>query len=115
MERFASANLAEVVSALTLNSEFAVEEEQRDAWRDQVGILQDTLRGMPGTLFVEYVVPRLGSRIDAVLILGPALIVIEFKMRKEVSVAAAVNQVWDYALDLRRLIRRGTRSITTRP
>src|SRR5688572_15135754 len=99
VERFVEANLAEVVGALTLNSGFAVEEEQRDAWRDQVGILQDALRGLPGTLFFEYVVPRLGSRIDAVLILGPAIVVIEFKMRKEASVAAAVNQVWDYALD----------------
>lgn len=101
VERFVGANLAEVVGTLTLNSEFAVEEEQRDAWRDQVGILQGAMRGIPGTLFFEYVVPRLGSRIDAVLILGPALIVIEFKIRKEVSVSAAVNQVWDYALDLK--------------
>jgi hypothetical protein len=80
LERFVDANLAEVVGALTLNSGFAVERGAARCLASSSRV-QDALRGLPGTLFFEHVVPRLGSRIDAVLILGPAIVVIEFKIR----------------------------------
>lgn len=96
-----NADSAAVLGTLTLGSEFAVEETQRDAWRDEVELLQSVLRGMGGTVFFEYVVPRIGSRIDAVLVFGPAIVVIEFKVGAAVVDRAAENQAWDYALDLK--------------
>jgi hypothetical protein len=86
---------------LTLHSEFAVEEMQRDAWASQISILQQSLSGMPGAIFLEYVVPRIGSRIDAVVILGAAIVVVEFKAGAERFERSDENQVWDYALDLK--------------
>jgi len=59
------------------------------------------LVGGSGTIFLEYVVPRIGSRIDAVVILGGAIVVIEFKVGAEDFERADENQVWDYALDLK--------------
>ena len=44
-----------------------VEPAQRDAWLLQITVLQFALVGIDGTLFLEFVVPRIGSRLDVVL------------------------------------------------
>lgn len=91
----------EVIGALVTNSSFSVEPAQRDAWLLQITILQSALVGVDGTLFLEFVVPRIGSRLDVVLICGPAIFAIEFKVGESDYRRADVNQVWDYALDLK--------------
>ena len=78
-----------------------VEETQRNAWLAQIEILKHSLSGIPGTLLFEYIVPRIGSRIDAVLISGPAIVLIEFKDGLAEYLPAAINQIWDYGLDLK--------------
>jgi hypothetical protein len=50
---------------------------------------------------MEFEVPRLGSRIDAVVIAGPAALLIEFKCGAREFHRADFEQVWDYALDLK--------------
>jgi Uncharacterized conserved protein (DUF2075) len=90
-----------VVGQLVLESEFSIEPEQRDAWQSEVDILKQALAGICGTVFFEYIVPRIGSRIDAVVITGPAVVVIEFKIGARRFERADENQVWDYALDLK--------------
>lgn len=54
-----------------------------------------------GQIFFEFVVPRLGRRIDVVVLIGPVLFVVEFKAGKQEFTRAAREQVWDYALDLK--------------
>lgn len=93
--------MAYVVGELTLRSEFSVDENQRDAWMSEVALLREAIRSFEGAIFLEYVVPRIGSRIDAVLIIGPALIVLEFKVGSNEYKRGDENQVWDYALDLK--------------
>src|SRR5262249_10994370 len=46
-------------------------------------------------------IPRLGSRIDAVLVSGPSIVVIEFKCGERQFRLADYYQTWDYALDLK--------------
>ena len=101
LEEFLLAETRQVIGDLALHSEFAVEETQRDAWTRQVALLQTSLAGVRGTVFFEFVVPRIGSRIDAVVIAGPAILVLEFKVGAKTFERAARNQVWDYALDLK--------------
>jgi len=91
----------DIIGTLTTNGSFTVEPAQRDAWLRQVLILQSALVGVDGTLFLEFVVPRIGSRLDAVLISGPAIFAIEFKVGESNYRRADINQVWDYALDLK--------------
>ena len=91
----------EIIGALVSNSNFSVEPAQRDAWLFQITILQSALVGLDGTLFLEFVVPRIGSRLDVVLISGPVIFAIEFKVGESDYRRADVNQVWDYALDLK--------------
>src|SRR5688572_6260559 len=90
-----------ILGRVVEKSRFDIELAQRNAWLDQIEILKTTLRGVDGTIFLEFVVPRLGSRIDAVLVAGPIVFVMEFKVGADRFVRDDFNQVWDYALDLK--------------
>lgn len=83
------------------NSEFALLPTQTNAWLEQIHILQDQLKGQTGSLFLEFNIPRMGRRIDTVLLIGPAVFVVEFKVGETSFERAAIDQVWDYALDLK--------------
>ena len=98
---FLQADLDAIVGQLTRNSEFAVLPTQRDAWLTQIRLLHDHLAGLIGSFFLEFSIPRMGRRIDAVILTGPVVFVVEFKVDGTVFDAAAVDQVWDYALDLK--------------
>lgn len=75
--------------------------EQRDAWLKQLELLRPALAGLSGSMFLEFTIPRMGRRIDAVIIEGPVLFVVEFKIGADRIDRAAREQVWDYALDLK--------------
>ena len=74
---------------------------QRDAWFEQTALLKDILLDHKGKVYFEFSIPRMGRRIDAVVIIGPAIFVIEFKVGANTYEAADLDQVMDYALDLR--------------
>jgi hypothetical protein len=90
-----------IAGRLTRNSDFAILPTQRDAWLSQISLLQCQLIGLSGTIFMEFSIPRMGRRIDAVLLIGPVVLVVEFKVGDITFDRAAVDQVWDYALDLK--------------
>ena len=90
-----------VLGPLVRNGEFALLPSQKDAWLVQIGFLHSRLGGLRGALFLEFNIPRMGRRIDAVLLIGPVVFVIEFKVGERDFDRAAIDQVWDYALDLK--------------
>jgi hypothetical protein len=90
-----------VLGKLAAASSFDVRTDQRNAWLDQVAILGESLRGLDGRLYLEFDVPRLGSRVDAVLVSGAAVFPIEFKIGQTRHEKADYDQAWDYALDLK--------------
>jgi len=90
-----------VLGKLTANSEGSVEPEQRDAWLRQNEILRSACAGIDGTLFLEFNIPRMGRRIDAVLLTHRMIFVIEFKVGETAHHSDDIEQVWDYALDLK--------------
>jgi len=90
-----------ILGRITANNAFAVDPEQRDAWLMEIEVLKRALAGVEGTIFLEFNVPRIGSRIDAVLISGPTIFAIEFKVGETNFKRDDINQVWDYALDLK--------------
>ncbi len=96
---FVSHDCAVVLGKLARAHSFTLDEQQRDAWDEEVRVLKDALNGVPGTLYLEFDVPRLGSRIDAVLVSGAAIFPIEFKCGEREYHLADYNQAWDYALD----------------
>ncbi len=98
---FIAATNEAILGTLTAKSVFAVDPSQRDAWVGEIAILKTALADIDGTVFLEFDVPRIGSRIDAVLIAGPAVFVIEFKVGERHVNTHDFNQAWDYALDLK--------------
>ena len=90
-----------VFAELVSRSEFSLLTTQKDAWLAQIAFFRDTLPGLEGTLYLEFTIPRMGRRIDAVLLVNPVVFVIEFKVGETGFDRTAVDQVWDYALDLK--------------
>ncbi|MEG1861611.1 MAG: DUF2075 domain-containing protein [Bacteroidaceae bacterium] len=74
---------------------------QKQAWGEQITILKKHLSGFNGDIFFEYSIPRMGKRIDAVLLIDGIVLVVEFKVGAKEFISADINQVWDYALDLK--------------
>lgn len=101
IESFLSAPDATILGELTKSSEFAVEPTQRDAWLAQIAILKSTLTGFEGHVYFEYSIPRMGRRIDVVLLIGPVIFVLEFKVGEGAFTSSALDQVCDYCLDLK--------------
>src|SRR5262249_12954168 len=52
-------------------------------------------------LFLEFAIPRMGKRADAVIVENGNIFVIEYKVGAEAYNAHALDQVLDYALDLK--------------
>jgi hypothetical protein len=98
---FCSASDDEVLGRLTSHSTFGVDPEQIAAWLAQLPILREALESLSGHVILEFEIPRMGARADVVLLLGPAVVVIEFKVGESAFDGAAIEQVWDYALDLK--------------
>ena len=103
VEDFLDRSSDEILGLLTRNSAFSIEATQRDAWLEQIRLLRVSLEGYRGRgkVYFEYAVPRLGKRIDVVLLLDHVIFIIEFKVGENEFTASATDQVWDYALDLK--------------
>ncbi|HPG01143.1 MAG TPA: DUF2075 domain-containing protein [Kiritimatiellia bacterium] len=89
------------IGKLAQASEFPVETTQRDAWLGQIQILMPILGKYEGSIYFEYSIPRMGERIDVVLLIDAVIFVLEFKVGEKDFTAHAVDQVCDYALDLK--------------
>ena len=76
----------------------------REAWWAEISILKRVLatyQNEDGQIIFEYDIPRLGKRIDAVLLLRGIVFCLEFKVGETKILEADVDQVLDYALDLK--------------
>src|SRR5262245_5255317 len=90
-----------MVRNLAFANPLSTTHEQIASWQEQVAILQPVLRNLVGRIYFEFDIPRMGRRIDVVVIGGAVVFVIEFKVGARTFDRAAINQVWDYALDLK--------------
>ena len=76
----------------------------REAWKGEISIMKEVLSeftGKDGIIVFEYDIPRLGKRIDVVLLLEGIIFCVEFKVGESRILEADVDQVLDYALDLK--------------
>jgi DUF2075 family protein len=76
----------------------------REAWKGEIEILQNALipwKDAGGDIIFEYDIPRLGKRLDVVLLLQGIIFCLEFKVGETKINECDVDQVLDYALDLK--------------
>lgn len=78
--------------------------EQKFAWAEEIDLLKQVLQPWKNEyaeIIFEYSIPRLGKRIDVVLLLRGIVFAIEFKAGQNTYLQADMEQVMDYALDLK--------------
>ena len=76
------------------------EKQQSNAWKKQIEILKKTLIDFNGQIYFEFIIPRMGKRVDNVLIIDNCIFVLEFKIGSESYDNQAKEQVYNYGLDL---------------
>jgi len=90
-----------ILGVLTTQHHHALEGQQRFAWIEQLHVLGHALQSVQGALFLECYIPRMGKRADAVFVTMHAVFVLEFKVGASEHHRAGLDQVEDYALDLK--------------
>ena len=76
----------------------------REAWKSEIDIMRNLLNGLNdenAQIIFEYDIPRLGKRIDVVLLYRGIIFCVEFKVGESKILEADIDQVLDYALDLK--------------
>jgi hypothetical protein len=104
-----------ILGILTARHHHSLEGPQRWAWQEQLKLLKRSLHNHPaGHLFLEFYIPRMGKRADTLLVIGGIIFVVEFKIGAREHSASALDQVEDYALDLKNF-HEGTHSLPVVP
>lgn len=75
---------------------------QKNTWENEIQILKKQLQDFSeGRILIEYSIPRMGKRVDAVFLYKNIVFLFEFKCGDTVYRQSTYDQVYDYALDLR--------------
>lgn len=91
-----------ILGQLSLNhSNRTLEDLQKNAWLEQIKILKNELKGLRGQVYFEFAIPRMGKRVDNIIIIENIVYVIEFKVGARKYEKHAIEQVIDYTLDLK--------------
>lgn len=104
IKAFLRQNEDEIMGLLSRNDEYDTMATQKKAWMDEIRLLKSTLLPYAeedGWVVFEYTIPRLGKRIDVVVLLRERVFILEFKAGEVAFNRQDVDQVMDYALDLK--------------
>lgn len=92
----------EILGNLSLDNSFDLNSEQKNAWVSEISIMKGVLSSYAeGHILFEYSIPRLGKRVDVIVLLHGIIFVLEFKVGENGFPRNNIEQVWDYALDLK--------------
>ncbi len=101
-ELFAALSQRQLLGELASNTQFAAELAQIEAWKFIIRHLQEVTAALPAShVFLEFAIPRMGRRADAMIVAGPLILVLEYKVGERDFPRHAVEQVHGYALDLK--------------
>jgi len=101
IETFLISSPNEIIGEITSANQFDAQRTQNKSWGLQIPILKEALKQYTGTILFEFSIPRMGKRIDALVIIENVVFVIEFKVGETKFHQHNIEQVWDYALDLK--------------
>ena len=91
-----------ILGELTRHHQFPLEDLQRNAWISQIQILKSSILTLPGChLAFEYSIPRMGKRVDVILLYQGIVFALEFKVGEKTYPNSALEQSLDYAIDLK--------------
>lgn len=90
-----------VLAQLVRGSAFPVMQTQRDAWLAQLPLLRNALNDRSGKIYLEFAIPRMGHRVDAIILIHGLVLVVEFKIGAKEHSSGDFDQAYDYAMDLK--------------
>lgn len=101
--RFLTQKSEYILGCMDSVNEFDLTIEQRGAWLEEIEIMKAVVYSLniDGHILFEYTIPRLGKRVDVILLVGGLIFTIEFKVGSDTFLVNDKEQVWDYALDLK--------------
>ena len=100
--RFKSESVETILGQLLINDEFETTDLQKNSWRKEIEILKDQLSSaFSGDITFEFTIPRIGHRVDVVIIANGIIFLLEFKVGDNEYRKSTKDQVMDYALDLK--------------
>ena len=89
-----------IIHANDISAETTI--QQGNTWEIEIQILKEQLRDFSyGRIIFEYTIPRMGKRVDTVILYKNIVFLLEFKCGNSEYRASTYDQVYDYALDLR--------------
>ena len=90
-----------IFGEITTNDQFSAEDLQKNTWNREIEILKRELsQSLDGYIIFEYTIPRIGNRIDNIVIYKGIIFLLEFKVGEKKYPSYAIEQVTDYAFDL---------------
>ena len=99
---FINKNTNEIFGEITSNDQFAADDLQKNTWKYEIDLLKKELSFIEdGFIIFEYTIPRIGSRVDNILLYNGLVFLLEFKVGERNYPKYAYDQVIDYALDLK--------------
>jgi hypothetical protein len=101
ISNFVCESTAQIRDIIVQSNQFELITNQKRAWNEEISILKSVLQNYEGQIFIEYSIPRMGKRIDVVLLIDGIVFVLEFKVGATNYLSSDIEQVWDYALDLK--------------
>ncbi|TCP22368.1 uncharacterized protein DUF2075 [Tenacibaculum skagerrakense] len=102
IQKFILDNDSSILGELTANhSNRTLEELQINAWRKQIEVLKNQLKDLKGKIYFEFAIPRMGKRVDNIIIVNDVIFVVEFKVGEGGYEKHAIEQVIDYTIDLK--------------
>ncbi len=103
-QEFLNKDAQSILGSIGINYHGDILTTTNEAWAEEISIMQLILapwKDEPGQIIFEYDIPRLGKRIDVVLLLRGLVFCLEFKVGQKDALQSDVEQVLDYALDLK--------------
>ncbi len=91
----------EIIGTISRSDQFDSTRNQNKSWVEQIEFLKQTIQYYKGTIFFEFSIPRMGKRVDVILLIENVVFVVEFKVGESKFHSYQIEQVWDYALDLK--------------
>lgn len=101
-EQFFNDDPDKILGELVKNHTFELQDRQKNAWITQINILKENLILLSNFyIALEYSIPRMGKRVDVVIIYDGLIFVIEFKVNEKKYTKFSLAQALDYSIDLK--------------
>lgn len=103
IQEFLSTSNEQILGTIHSNDSFSETKlQQTNTWIQEIAILKNQLIDFDeGRIIFEYTIPRMGKRVDVVLLHKNIVFLLEFKCGDNEYKSSTYDQVLDYALDLK--------------